>query len=78
MGFPGLPTHPKPSIRYNNREIVAAYLEEHHKNHYMIFNLSDETYESILFGDHVLSSLSIIIYRLFHITYLVCLLLLLE
>ena len=53
MGFPGLPRYPSNSIRYNNREIVAAYLEEHHKNHFMIFNLSDETYESILFGDHV-------------------------
>ena len=55
MGFPGWPKNPSRYIKYNTREIVAAYLEEHHKDHYMIFNLSDEVYETILFGDHVIS-----------------------
>ena len=53
MGFPGWPKVPNPSIKYNSREIVAAFLEEHHKDHYMIFNLSDEIYETLLFNDHV-------------------------
>ena len=53
MGFPGWPKNPNPAIKYNSREIVAAFLETHHKDHFMIFNLSDEVYDSILFGDHV-------------------------
>ena len=55
MGFPGWPQHPNPSIKYNMREIVASFLEPHHKDHYMIFNLSDEVYETMLFNDHVVS-----------------------
>lgn len=55
MGFPGWPQHPNPAIKYNMREIVASFLESHHKDHYMIFNLSDEMYETMLFNDHVIS-----------------------
>lgn len=55
MGFPGWPQNPSKWIKYNTREIVAGYLEEHHKDHFMVFNLSDEVYDTILFGDHVIS-----------------------
>ena len=55
MGFPGWPQHPNPNVKYNMREIVASFLETHHKDHYMIFNLSDEVYETMLFNDHVVS-----------------------
>ena len=58
MGFPGWPKNPNPAVKYNSREIVAAFLETHHKDHFMIFNLSDEVYDSILFGDHVLMFLA--------------------
>lgn len=55
MGFPGWPKNPNNSMHYNSREVVASYLEKNHKDHYMIFNLSDEIYETLLFGDHVVS-----------------------
>lgn len=50
MGFPGLPSHPG-NMKYNNREGVARYLEQHHPNQYMIYNLSDEQYDTIFFKD---------------------------
>ena len=51
MGFPGWPQHPNPNVKYNMREIVASFLETHHKDHY----ISDEVYETMLFNDHVVS-----------------------
>ena len=55
MGFPGWPKNPNSAMHYNSREVVAAYLEKNHKDHYMIFNLSDEVYETLLFEYHVVS-----------------------
>ena len=55
MGYPGWPKYPMKNVKYNMREVVASFLNDNHKDHYMIFNLSDEIYDTILFGDHVIS-----------------------
>ena len=55
MGYPGWPKYPNKNMKYNMKEVVAYFLNDHHKDHFMIFNLSDELYETILFGDHVIS-----------------------
>ena len=37
----------------NKCDITAYYLEARHPNHYMIFNLAEETYDTFLFHDQV-------------------------
>lgn len=54
MGFPGRPSSAPKNAKYNSAETVAIYLKKHHENKFMVFNLSDEIYETMLFEEHVI------------------------
>lgn len=53
MGFPGNPKTKNIEAQVNKCDITAYYLEARHPNHYMIFNLAEETYDTFLFHDQV-------------------------
>lgn len=53
MGFPGNPKTRNVEAKINKCDITAYYLEARHPNHYMIFNLAEETYDTFLFHDQV-------------------------
>lgn len=54
MGFPGNPRTRAMDTQINKGDMIALYLEARHKDHYMIFNLAEETYETVLFHDQVM------------------------
>ena len=41
----------------NNIQDVSAYLDAHHKGHYMILNISEESYDYTLFDNQVLGKI---------------------
>ena len=57
MGFPGNPKTRNLQAQMNKGDMIAYYLEARHKDHYMIFNLAEETYDAFLFHDQVSESI---------------------
>lgn len=53
MGFPGNPKTRNIGAQINKCDMTAYYLEARHPNHYMLFNLAEETYDAFLFHDQV-------------------------
>ena len=53
MGFPSAGVKGTPLRGGNRLEDVVAYLEEHHAEHYMIFNLSEESYDYSVLNNQV-------------------------
>ena len=58
MGFPGNPKTRKVETQINKCDVTAMYLETKHPNHYMLFNLAEETYDAFLFHDQVCVAMS--------------------
>ena len=58
MGFPGNPKTRKIEGHTNNRESIAYYLETRHPNHFKLFNLTEEEYDTLLFANSVLTPVS--------------------
>ena len=54
MGFPGNPKTRRLEGKVNNRENIAFFLETKYSKHYMIFNLTEEEYDPLLFDNRVL------------------------
>ncbi len=54
MGFPNDPNSPIATEGGNNINIIAAFLMQRHNGHYMIWNVSEESYNYGMFGDQVL------------------------
>jgi len=50
MGYPGSSVE---KAWRNSREDVARFLQEHHKDHYMIFNVSEKPYDGQIFENKV-------------------------
>lgn len=55
MGYPGNPKTRNLQSAMNKGDVTAYYLEAQHKDHYMLFNLAEETYDTILFHDRVMN-----------------------
>ena len=49
MGFPGNPQTHKTETSVNKMDMTAYYLDAHHPNHYKLFNLAEETYDTLIF-----------------------------
>ncbi|KAJ0388847.1 hypothetical protein P43SY_010763 [Pythium insidiosum] len=55
MGFPSMNTGANRTfIKENPIDLVAMYLNDKHGGHYMIWNLSEETYDYTFFENQVL------------------------
>ena len=44
----------KPGVVGNDIDAISTFLQQKHGSHYMIWNISEETYDYALFGDQVL------------------------
>ena len=49
MGYPGNPQTHKTETSVNKMDMTAYYLDAHHPNHYKLFNLAEETYDTLIF-----------------------------
>lgn len=58
MGYPGNPKTRRVDTAVNKADMTAYYLEARHPGHYKLFNLAEETYDTLLFHDMVCSVLS--------------------
>jgi protein-tyrosine phosphatase len=54
MAYPFDPSRPGNAEGGNDIDVVAAYLQKKHGGHYMIWNISEETYDYSKFNDQVL------------------------
>ena len=53
MGYPGNPKTRRMEASVNKADMTAYYLEARHPNHYKLFNLAEETYDTLLFQNSV-------------------------
>jgi hypothetical protein len=56
MGFPCMSDSKARMYSSNDAATMSSYLNKHHKEHYMIWNLADETYDYSLFNQNVITS----------------------
>ena len=54
MGFPNDPKNPIATEGGNNINVIAAFLMQRHNGHFMIWNVSEESYNYGMFSDQVL------------------------
>ena len=53
MGYPGNPKTRQVETSVNKTDMTAYYLEARHANHYKLFNLAEETYDTLIFHGQV-------------------------